>query len=96
MLSLHLQGRLAVLDVGIDSPLHALLHEGTEPLRTLYEEDFGTPIADLLMLQEPKPRRRRSLQAAQQQEQRSWFRLLASGQALAACHASQLGVFVSY
>ena len=43
------QGRLAVLDVGTRSPLHhMLLHEGTKPLRTLYEDDFGRSIADVL------------------------------------------------
>lgn len=45
------QGRLAVLDVGAASPLHAsLLHEGTRPLLTVYEEDFGRAVADVLFL----------------------------------------------
>lgn len=49
MTLLLLQGRLAVLNVGTHSPLHhMMLHEGTKPLRTLYEEDFGRSIADLL------------------------------------------------
>lgn len=90
-----LQGKLAVLDVGPSSPLHALLHEGTEPLRTVYEEDFGTAVADLLLLQQPH-RRRRSLSAAQQLEAQRWHRLIQSQQALAACSADTSGVFVSY
>lgn len=50
-----LQGRLAVLDVGRRSPLHAmLLHEGSQLLRTVYEEDLGTSLVDLLYL-EPHP-----------------------------------------
>lgn len=89
-----LQGKLAVLDVGPSSPLHALLHEGTEPLRTVYEEDFGTAVADLLLLQQPH-RRRRSLSAAQQLEAQRWHRFQ-SQQALAACSADTSGVFVSY
>lgn len=41
-------GRLAALDVSPDSPLHdALLHDGTRPLRTVYESDFGEPAADV-------------------------------------------------
>jgi hypothetical protein len=45
------QGRLAVLDVGPASPLHwSLLHEGTRPLRTVYEEDFGPSLADVMFL----------------------------------------------
>jgi hypothetical protein len=47
-----LQGRLAVLDVGRRSPLHAmLLHEGSQLLRTVYEEDLGSSLADLLYLE---------------------------------------------
>lgn len=90
-----LQGKLAVLDVGSSSPLHELLHEGTEPLRTVYEEDFGTAVADLLLLQEPY-RRRRRLKAAQHLEAQRWHRLIQSQQALDACSADTSGVFVSY
>ena len=90
-----LQGKLAVLDVATDSPLHALLHEGTEPLRTVYEEDFGQSVADLLLLRQPY-RRRRSLAAAQQLEARRWQTLVESKQALAACSTDASGVFVSY
>lgn len=44
-----MQGRLAVLDASEHSPLHGLLlHEGTRPLRTVYEEDFGNAVADIL------------------------------------------------
>jgi hypothetical protein len=88
------QGKLAVLDVGQHSPLHGLLHPGTEPLRTVYEEDFGSPRADLLLLQEHPPRRRRSLAAARRLQQRRWREVLASGGALAVGAASS-GVFVS-
>lgn len=95
MYLLVLQGKLAVLDVGADSPLHALLHEGTEPLRTVYEEDFGQSVADLLLLRQPH-RRRRSLTAAQQLEARRWQALADSKKALAACSADASGVFVSY
>eukprot|EP00877_Chromochloris_zofingiensis_P014294 jgi/Chrzof1/9118/Cz03g36190.t1 len=43
------KGRLAVLDASEHSPLHGLLlHEGTRPLRTVYEEDFGNAVADIL------------------------------------------------
>lgn len=89
------QGKLAVLDVGPSGPLHALLHEGTQPLRTVYEEDFGTAVADLLLLQQPY-RRRRSLKAAQRLEAQRWHRLIQSQQDLAACSADTTGVFVSY
>jgi hypothetical protein len=95
MLLLMLQGKLAVLDVALDSPIHALLHEGTEPLRTVYEEDFGQSVADLLLLREPH-RRRRSLQAAQRLEASAWQARVQSQQALAACSADVSGVFVSY
>jgi hypothetical protein len=81
-----LQGNLAVLDVGADSPLHDLLHEGTEPVRTLYEEDFGQPLADVLVLQKHR-RRRRCPRAAQ----RHWQRLQGASEA----HAPY-DVFVSY
>jgi hypothetical protein len=38
-----------VLDLSERSPLHAgLLHEGTAPLRTVYEADFGQPLAEVL------------------------------------------------
>lgn len=90
-----LQGKLAVLDVGVDSPLHALLHEGTEPLCTVYEESFGQPLGDLLLLREPR-RRRRSLRAAMYMEQQRWHRLLAADQAATACSADGLGVYVSF
>ena len=44
-------GRLAALDVGAASPLHgALLHDGTRPFRTVYEEDLGAAVADVLFL----------------------------------------------
>eukprot|EP00878_Enallax_costatus_P037386 GHUV01042225.1.p1 GENE.GHUV01042225.1~~GHUV01042225.1.p1 ORF type:complete len:255 (+),score=76.54 GHUV01042225.1:332-1096(+) len=73
------QGQLAVLDVGVHSPLHdLLLHEGTEPLRTLYEEDFGKPVADLLLLQQ-QHRRRRRLAAEQQRLHRVYARVAAKG-----------------
>jgi hypothetical protein len=90
-----LQGKLAVLDVGMSSPLHGLLHEGTEPLRTVYEEDFGTAVADLLLLQQPH-RRRSSLKAAQHLEAQRWHRLMQSQQAVASCSADTSGVYVSY
>lgn len=85
-----------MLDVGEHSPLHALLHEGTQPLRTVYEEDFGRPVADVLMLQQPRRRRRRSLLAAQRLEQQRWHRLMLTNQTLTACAADTTGVFVSY
>eukprot|EP00775_Hariotina_reticulata_P006337 gene6337-6572_t len=54
------RGQLAVVDVSSSSPFSKLLlHEGTQPLRTLYEEDFGHPIADLLLLRQPRRKRRR-------------------------------------
>ena len=90
------QNKLAVLDVSDSSPLHALLHKGTERLRTVYEEDFGQPVADLLLLQQQPPRRRRSLAAAQRLEQQRWHRLVGSGRALAACSSDSSGVHVSY
>lgn len=90
-----LQGNLAVLDVGTHSPLHELLHPGTEPLRTLYEEDFGAPLADVLFLHEQQPRRRRSIAAAQRQQQQQWQQALASGGALTAGHAMSASVFVA-
>lgn len=41
-------GRLAVLDVGQSSPLHApLLWPGTAPLRTVYEDAFGEALLDV-------------------------------------------------
>jgi hypothetical protein len=84
-----------VLDVGADSPLHALLHEGTQPLRTVYEDDFGQTVADLLLLKEQR-RRRRSLKAAQRLEQQRWRRLLQTDGAATACAQDASGVFVSY
>lgn len=90
-----MQGKLAVLDVGADSPLHALLHEGTQPLRTVYEDDFGQTVADLLLLKE-QHRRRRSLKAAQHLEQQRWRRLLQTDGVAAACAGDVSGVFVSY
>lgn len=92
---LYVQGKLAVLDCGVSSPLHALLHEGTEPLRTVYEEDFGRPIADVLLLRQPH-RRRRSLAAAQRLEQHRWTRLIKSGAALTACSSDVSDVYISY
>lgn len=51
-----------MLDVGEASPLHSLLlHPGTRELRTVYEEDFGHSLGDLLLLR--PPRRRRSAAA---------------------------------
>ncbi|GBF95812.1 hypothetical protein Rsub_08248 [Raphidocelis subcapitata] len=44
-------GHLAVLDVGEGTPLHSqLLHDGTRPARTVYEEDFGQPVADVFYM----------------------------------------------
>jgi hypothetical protein len=46
-----LQGRLAALDLSPSSPLHgALLLEGTAELRTVYEDRFGLPLADVTYL----------------------------------------------
>ncbi len=37
--------------MGFSSPLNqSLLHEGTRPLRTVYEEDFGRQLAEVLYL----------------------------------------------
>ncbi|KAI8472685.1 MAG: hypothetical protein J3K34DRAFT_519556 [Monoraphidium minutum] len=48
------EGRLAVLDVGAGGALHApLLHEGTRPLRTVYEDDLGPGLGDVLFLPAP-------------------------------------------
>lgn len=91
-----MQDKLAVLDVGTHSPLHALLHEGTEPLRTLYEEDFGQPIADILLLREPQKRRRRKLVTVQRLEQERLRRLMHQQQPLQACSSDSLGVFISF
>lgn len=42
---------LAVLNVGIGSALHSgLLMEGVEPLRTVDERVFGTPLCDVFYL----------------------------------------------
>lgn len=90
-----LQGRLAVLDVGVASPLHGLLHEGTELLRTVYEEDFGQPVADLLFLQNPR-RRRRNLKAAEHSDQQRWKQRLQSRRLLASRGSDASDVFVSY
>lgn len=93
------QGQLAVLDVGADSPLHdLLLHEGTEPLRTLYEEDFGKPVADVLLLQQPR-RRRRQLAAEQLRLRQLYASISAAGQnrkLITATQGQDLGVYVSY
>lgn len=92
------QGQLAVLDVGEASPLHdSLLHQGTQPLRTVYEEDFGTPLAELLLLRQPHHRRRRRMAA----EVQRWSRVLAAeagGVAVGRCSSSvqQHGLYVSY
>lgn len=41
-------GRLFALDVGAAGVLHnGLLHEGTQPLSTVYESDLGLPICDI-------------------------------------------------
>eukprot|EP00879_Flechtneria_rotunda_P005673 GHRR01005972.1.p1 GENE.GHRR01005972.1~~GHRR01005972.1.p1 ORF type:complete len:456 (+),score=150.16 GHRR01005972.1:145-1512(+) len=65
------QGQLAVLDVGERSPLHdLLLHEGTRPLRTVYEEDFGQPVADLLLLVQGQPRRVRRRKVSAEEARR--------------------------
>lgn len=45
------QGRLCVLDVGLRSPLYeGLLMEGTQEVRTVYEEDLGEPLGDVNFL----------------------------------------------
>lgn len=83
-----------MLDVGEASPLHdLLLHEGTQPLRTLYEEDFGKPVADLLLLRPAHHRRRRRMAA----ELRRWSRVM-QGEAAAGSRqcSNHHGVFVSY
>ena len=88
-----------MLDVGQGSPLHDLmLHEGTEPLRTLYEEDFGQPVADLLLLKQPH-RRRRRVTAEQRRLKRNM--IAAAGTPLQhsdfGISSSQYqGIFVSY
>ncbi|KAF6259508.1 hypothetical protein COO60DRAFT_1700794 [Scenedesmus sp. NREL 46B-D3] len=89
------QGQLAVLDVGEASSLHALLlHEGTRPLRTVYEEDFGQPLAELLLLRQPHHRRQRRTSA----EVQRWSRALAAEAGSAQCSRSARhhGVYVSY
>ena len=35
---------------------HQLLHEGTAPLRTLYEDDFGEPVLDVFCFPSLLPR----------------------------------------
>jgi hypothetical protein len=53
------QGRLAALDLSPASPLHeALLLEGTAPLRTVYEDCFGLPLADVNYLADEARRSR--------------------------------------
>jgi hypothetical protein len=77
------------------SSLHdLLLHEGTEPLRTVYEEDFGQPLAELLLLREPHHRRRRHMSA----EVQRWSRALAAEAGGGRCSSSARhhGVYVSY
>jgi hypothetical protein len=78
------------------SPLHdLLLHEGTEPLRTVYEEDFGQPLAELLLLRQPQQRRRRRMSA----ELQRWSRVLAAEAAGRQCSSSRAadhGLYVSY
>jgi hypothetical protein len=83
------------------SPLHdLLLHEGTQPLRTVYEDDFGRPLAELLLLRQPQQRRRRRMSA----ELQRWSRALAaeaggSGSSAAekcSSSARQHGLYVSY
>jgi hypothetical protein len=92
------QGQLAVVDVSSRSPLNKLLlHEGTQPLRTLYEEDFGLPIADLLLFRQPR-RKRRRLAA----ERKRFLRALLSAPTKgalaeeAALISSQSQIFISY
>lgn len=42
------------LDLSVASPLHStLLLPGTEELRTVYEDCFGTPLVDVNYLQLP-------------------------------------------
>lgn len=101
ILFLYLQGQLAVLDVGAGSPLHPLLHEGTETLRTLYEEDFGRAVADVLLLKQHTRRRRRKLIAEQQRLQRLYSTAalkvhLARRLGVVDSGSRDLGVFISY
>jgi hypothetical protein len=85
---------LLVLPVQASSLHDMLLHEGTEPLRTVYEEDFGQPLAELLLLREPLHRRRRRMSA----EVQRWSRALAAEASGRQCsnRVQHHGVYVSY
>lgn len=87
-----------MLDVGVHSPLHnLLLHQGTEPLRTLYEEDFGKPVTDLLLLQQ-NYRRRRRIAAEQRRLDRFYAGVAARGHGILAARVARQdhAVYVSY